>query len=166
MFRRLGPRLAIASALTFAVIGTLAAAIPAQATTIGPRQYFAGQVFGDTAQSVINVACGPVQLSGHPAPGQTVDVTQLLPPVSTTAGYTGDLAVEIDASLILPTSPASGGVPIATFTQYSQKLPIPTSITVPCGGTGVMSFSPYPLDSGKASNVQVTFISLAVTPGA
>lgn len=166
MFRRPGSRIAVASALTLAVIGTLAAASPAQATTVGPKQYFAGQVFGTTAQSVIQVECGGVQASGHPAPGQTVEVTQLLSPVNATAGYTGDLAVEIDATLIFANTPASGKVPVATFTQYSLKLPIPTSITVPCNGTGVMSFSPYPLDSGTPSNVTVKFISLGVTPGA
>jgi hypothetical protein len=166
MFRRLGSRIAIASALTLAVIGTLAAASTAQATTVGPHQYFVGQVFGNTAQSTIQVVCGGVQASGHPASGQTVEVTQIIPPVTTTVGYTGGLAVEIDAALILPTTPTSGKVPVATFTQYSLKLPIPTSITVPCSGTGVMNFSPYPLDSGTPSNVQVTFVSLPVTPGA
>lgn len=166
MFTRPGSRFAIASALTLAVIGTLAAASPARAATVGPGQYFTGQVFGVTAQSVILVECGPVQASGHPAPGQTVEVTQLLPPVTVTAGYTGDLAVEIDAALIFAASPASGPVPVATFTQYSLKLPIPASITVPCAGSGVMSFSPYPLDSGRPSNVPVTFTSLPVTPGA
>lgn len=166
MFRRPGSRIAIASALTLAVTGTLAAASPAQATTVGPKQYFAGEVFGSTAQSVIQVDCPGPAVSGHPAPGQTVEVIQLLPPVTTTAGYTGDLAVEIDAALIFPAGAASGTVPVATFTQYSLKLPIPTSITVPCSGTGVMSFSPYPLDSGTPSNVSVKFISLGVAPGA
>lgn len=166
MFRRPGSRIAVASALTLAVAGTLAAASPAQATTVGPKQYFAGEVFGSTAQSTILVECGGVQASGHPAPNQTVEVTQLLPPATTTAGYTGDLAVEIDAALVFPAGAATGKVPVATFTQYSLKLPIPTSITVPCGGTGVMSFSPYPLDSGTPSNVPVNFISLGVTPGA
>lgn len=166
MFRRLSSRIAIGSALAVAAIGTLAAASPASAATVGPNQYFVGQVFGSTAQSVILVECGPVQATGHPAPGQTVDVLQLLPPVATTAGYTGDLAVEIDAALVFPASSANAPVPIATFTQYSLKLPIPTSILVPCGGTGVMNFSPYPLDSGRPSNVQVTFTSVAVTPGA
>ena len=166
MFRRLGSRIAIASALTLAVIGTLAAASPAQATTVGPKQYFVGQVFGATAQSVIEVSCAGVATSGHPVPGQTVDVLLLLPPVPVTAGYTGDLAVEIDAALIFPTGPVSEKIPIATFTQYALKLPIPTSITVPCSGSAIMNFSPYPLDSGTPSNVQVTFVSPGVSSGA
>lgn len=166
MSRKLGSRIAITFALTLAVIATLAAASPAQAITVGPKQYFTGQVFGKTALSVIDVSCAGVATSGHPVPGQTVEVNLLLPPVATTAGYTGDLAVEIDAALIFPTGPVSEKIPIATFTQYSLKLPIPSSITVPCSGSAVMNFSPFPLDSGSPSNVQVTFISDGVTPGA
>lgn len=100
--------------------------------------------------------------TGHPVSGQTVEVSEILPPTSTQAGYTGDQAVEIDAALTYSTGPTLVKVSIATFTQYFVKLPIPTSIMVPCGGTGVMSFSPYPLDSGTPSNVSVTFQS----PGA
>jgi len=162
MFRRLGSRIAIASGLTLAVVGAVGAASPAQATTVGSHQYFVGQVFGKTAQSVIEVACAGVATTGHPVPGQTVDVALILPPVTTTAGYTGDQAVEIDTALIFASGPVLEKVPIATFTEYFLKLPIPTSITVPCGGSAVMNFSPYPLDSGTASNVNVTFIS----PGA
>lgn len=162
MLRGLGSRFAIASGLTLAVIGTLAAASPAQATTVGPNQYFVGQVFGTTAQSVIEVECAGVATTGHPAPGQTVEVDLVLPPVTTTTGYTGGQAVEIDAALIFPTGPVTSKIPVATFTQYFVKLAIPASITVPCSGSGVMNFSPYPLDSGRPSNVNVTFIS----PGA
>ena len=163
MFRRLGSRIAIASGLTLAVIGSLAAASPAQAAaTVGPHQYFVGDVFGKTAQSVIEVTCAGVATTGHPVAGQTLEVALVLPPGSTTVGYTGDQAVEIDAALIFPSGAVTGKIPIATFTQYFLQLPIPTSITVPCGGSAVMNFSPYPLDSGRPSNVSVTFIS----PGA
>lgn len=162
MFRRLCWRIALSSALSLAIAGTIAAASPVQAAQVGPHQYFTGQVFGATTQSVIQVACAGPATTGHPVPGQTVEVSEILPPVNTQAGYTGDQAVEIDAALIYSTGPVPVKVPIATFTQYFVKLPIPTSITVPCGGTGVMSFSPYPLDSGTPSKVSVTFQS----PGA
>jgi hypothetical protein len=154
--------------LTLAVIGALAVAGPAraQASQVGPRQFFVGEVFGKTAQSVIEVACAGVATTGHPVPGQTVEVAQILPPLPSNVGYTGDLAVEIDAALIFPAGSVSSKIPVATFTQYFLMLPIPASITVPCSGTGVMSFSPYPLDSGTPSNVQVTFISPGVSPGA
>jgi hypothetical protein len=162
MFRRLCWRIAFSSVLSLAIAGAVAAASPAQAAQVGPGQYFTGQVFGATAQSVIEVACAGPASTGHPVAGQTVEVAELLPPVSTQAGYTGDQAVEIDTTLIYSTGPALVQVPIATFTQYFLKLPIPTSITVPCGGTGVMNFSPYPLDSGTPSKVSVKFQSLGV----
>jgi hypothetical protein len=162
MFRGLGSRIAVTSALALIAVGTLATASPAQAVAVGPQQYFVGQVFGATKQSVIDVACAGPATTGHPVAGQTVEVALILPPVTTTAGYTGTQAVEIDAALIYPSGPVLVKTPIATFTQYFLKLPIPTSITVPCGGSGVMSFSPYPLDSGKPSDVSVTFQSLGV----
>ena len=166
MFRRLGWRIALSSALSLAIAGTIAgtiaAASPVQAAQVGPHQYFTGQVFGTTTQSVIEVACAGVATTGHPVSGQTVEVAEILPPVNNQVGYTGDQAVEIDTALIYSNGPTLVKIPIATFTQYFLKLPIPTSITVPCGGTGVMSFSPYPLDSGTPSNVSVTFQS----PGA
>lgn len=157
MLRGFRSRAAVMSVPALIAAGTLAAASPAQAVSVGPNQYFTGQVFGDTGQSVIDVVCTGAAMTGHPAPGQTVDVLLLIPPLTTTAGYTGDQAVEIDAALIYPTGAVSAKTPVATFTQYSMKEPIPTSISVPCGGSGVMSFSPYPLDSGTPSNVSVTF---------
>ena len=95
MFRGLRSRIAVVSAPALIAVGALAAASPAQAVSVGPNQYCTGQVFGDTSQSVINVVCPGVATTGHPAPGQTVEVLLLLPPVTATAGYTGDQAVEL-----------------------------------------------------------------------
>lgn len=153
------------SALALVPLGALAAAGPARAASaVGPRQYFAGQVTGATAPSVIEVACPGTNTSGHPVAGQTVQVNQLFPPVSATTGYTGNSAVEIDASLIFPAGPVNSRIPVATFTQYSLPLPIPTSITVPCSGSAVMDFSPYPDDSGNPSDVTVKFVPQGITP--
>jgi hypothetical protein len=88
--------------------------------------------------------------------GQTVEVA-ISPVPDATVGYTGGLATEIDATLSYASGSGVVTVPIATFTQYSVKLPIPTSIQVPCSGSGVMSFSPYPLDSGRPVKISVTF---------
>jgi hypothetical protein len=162
MFRRLGSRFAIASVPALIAVGTFGLASPAGATTVGPGQFFAGEVFGVNSTSdlpVIEVACTGAADIGHPVPGQAVEVNLLTPPVTTTAGFTGSKAVEIDTSLIYTQGTLSVSLPIATFTQYSVKAPIPTSITVPCSGSGLVSFSPYPLDSGSASNVNVTFES-------
>lgn len=162
MSRIPGSRAAVAVSAALVTVGALAAASPAQAVTVGPHQYFTGEVFGATKQSVIDVACAGPASTGHPVPGQTVEVALLLPPATTSAGYTGDDAVEIDAALIYPAGSVVAKTPVATFTQYFVQLAIPASITVPCSGSGVMTFSPYPLDSGTPSNVSVTFVSPGV----
>jgi hypothetical protein len=162
MFQVFGSRFAIASVPALIALGSLALASPAHAVAVGPGQYFTGKVFGTStasSESVIEVACPSAAAVGHPLPGQYVEVNLVIPPVSTTAGYTGSEAVEIDASLFYTQGTLSVDLPIATFTQYSVESPISTSITVPCSGSGVMSFSPYPLDSGKPSDVGVTFMS-------
>jgi hypothetical protein len=166
MFRRLGSRVVVASVPALAAVVILAPASLAQAVSVGPHQYFNGEVLGATSQSVIDVVCPATAASGHPAPGQTVKVTLLVPPLSTTAGYTGDDAVEIDTSLIYTVGTLSVDLPIATFTQYSVTAPIPTSITLPCSGSGTMSFAPYPDVSGTPSDVSVTFVSSGASPGA
>jgi hypothetical protein len=165
MFRGLGSRFVLMSIPALIAAGTFALASPAGAVAVGPGQYFTGEVFGPTSASSqtteIDVDCTSTgaAATGHPVPGQTVEVNLLVPPVTTTAGYTGSEAVEIDSSLIYTQGTLSVDLPIATFTQYSVKEPIPTSITVPCTGAGVVSFSPYPLDSGTPSNVNITFVS-------
>ena len=155
----------IAAAAASALIASAALAVPAQAgTSVGPHQYFIGQVFGVSTTStpnVIGVACAGPSATGHPDAGQTVEVSM---PVTTPTflGYTGNSAVEIDADLSFPQGSVVVVTRIATFTSYDLKLPIPTSITVPCSGSGVMSFTPYPDDSGRSFNVKVTFQSPGV----
>ena len=167
MFSRAASRIAIASASALIAGGVLAIPAAAQTGPVGPRQYFYGQVFGtnsSTVQGVIEVACaGPAQ-TGHPAPGQFVEVQQIFPPVNTTLGYTGNFGDRIDASLIWSRGTITVVTPIATFTSYGMAMAIPTSITVPCSGSGVMSFapSPDPDNSGIPSNVDVTFESTGV----
>lgn len=165
MFGRLRSPIAIAASLV--AVGTLAisaAASPASATTVGPHQYFVGQVYGlssSTSNDVITVACVGPETLGHPFANQYVAVQEIFPPItSATAGYTGSSATEINADLTWGTT--GGPVTIAAFTQYSVKEEIPTSVLVPCGGSGTMSFNPEPDVAGTSSLVGVTFVS----PGA
>jgi hypothetical protein len=167
MFSRTASRVAIASASALIAGGALAIPASAQAVTVGPHQYFLGKVLGltsATAPNVIAVVCAGPVATGHPAPGQSVEVQLFLPPVNTTLGYTGNSAKEIDADLIWSRGPVTVVTFVAALTSYFVQVPIPTSITVPCSGSGVMSFmpSPDPDNSGKASNVDVTFESPGV----
>jgi hypothetical protein len=99
--------------------------------------------------------------TGHPVAGQSVEVQELLPPAAMTVGDTGNFGTTINADLIFSRGTVTVVTPIATFTSYGVQMPIPTSITLPCFGSGVMSFapSPDPDNTGKPSNLSVTFQS-------
>ena len=167
MSSRTASRVAIASASALIAGGALAIPASAQATQVGPKQYFYGQVIpatSATALNVIQVACVGPEATGHPLPGQSVEVHQIFPPLTTTTGYTGNSAKEIDANLIYSRGTITVVTFVATLTSYDVRVAIPTSITVPCSGPGVMSFapSPNPDNSGRPSNVDVTFQSAGV----
>lgn len=168
MLSKTTSRIALASVSALIATGALAAPALAQASPIGPRQYFNGEVFGPISSSVnsdvIAVECAGPEADGHPAPGQYVAVHEIFPPVINTVGYTGLFGSAIDANLIWSQGTITVVTHIATLTAYDVKAPIPTTITVPCNGPGVMSFTPTPDPdgTGRASNVNVTFESPGV----
>jgi hypothetical protein len=168
MFIKAVPRIAIASAAVAVAGGVLALPAAAQAGTVGPKQYFQGEVFGvvaSNAQDVIEVACASsAAATGHPLPGQSVAVHQIFPPVTASPGYTGNFGTKIAADLIWSRGTISVLIPIATLTTYDAPAAIPTSITVPCSGSGVMSFSPSPDPdgTGRSASVNITFVSPGV----
>jgi hypothetical protein len=163
MFRGTASRIAVASAAV--LVAGAAFAVPARADDgpIGPKQYFYGEVFtlsASTALNGIEVACVGPATTGHPVAGQYVAAHQIYPPTTTTAGYTGNDGVEIDVYLVYSQGTISVVTPVfATLRYYDQKVEIPTSLTVPCSGDGVLDFapSPDPDNSGEPSNVGVTF---------
>ena len=168
MLRRTASRIAIASAVMMVAGGALAAPAMADGGHVGPKQYFYGEVFGLSsvaASNVIEVACAGVATTGHPVAGQYVAAHQIFPPVTTTTGYTGNDGTEIDVNLIYSVGTITVVTPtFATLLYYDQKVEIPTSLTVPCNGSGVLDFkpSPDPDGSGRASGVGVTFQSPGV----
>lgn len=168
MFKRTASRVAVASAVMLVAGGALATPAMADGGQVGPKQYFDGEVFGltsSTAQDVIRVACAGPETTGHPVAGQYVAAHQFFPPVTTTYGYTGNSGTEIAVNLIYSVGTITVVTPtFATLTFYDTKAEIPTSLTVPCNGTGVAVFtpSPDPDGSGIASDVHVTFQSPGV----
>jgi hypothetical protein len=167
MLSKATSRIALASASALIATGALAVPAVAQASPIGPRQYYLGEVFGITSSTrpdVIAVTCAGPVATGHPAPGQSVAVHQIFPPVASTFGYTGLFGTQVGADLSWSQGTITVVTHIATFTSYDVKLPIPTSITVPCSGPGVMTFSPSPDPdgTGKSASVSVTFESPGV----
>jgi hypothetical protein len=165
MFRRTASRIALASAVMLVVGGALATPAMADGGQVGPKQYFYGEFFGltsSTAQDVIQVSCASPETTGHPLAGQYVAAHQIFPPVTTSYGYTGNAGTEIDVNLIYSVGTLTVVTPtFATLTYYDTKAEIPTSLTVPCSGTGVVVFTPSPDHdgSGVASDVHVTFAS-------
>ncbi|HEX4830332.1 MAG TPA: hypothetical protein VH478_04485 [Trebonia sp.] len=143
-------------------------AIPAvarAAANIGPRQYFVGEIFNTSsaaADATILVVCPSGALTGHPAGGQSVAVHEVVPPPAT-LGYTGNYGVKVDVSLIFTVGGVTTVDSIATLSQYDVRAPISTGITVPCSGSGVMSYTPLPNpdNSGKSSAIGVAFKGVA-----
>lgn len=165
MLRRTASRVAIASAVMMVAGGALAAPAMADGGQVGPKQYFYGEVFGLTSasgQGVIEVSCASGAATGHPVAGQYVAAHQFFPPTTTSYGYTGNFGTEIRVNLTWSAGTITVVTPtFATLTFYDTKAEIPTSLTVPCSGTGVVGFAPYanPDGSGITSEVDVTFAS-------
>ena len=133
---------AIPSAAAVAAAGSAQDPVP-----IGPDQYFTGLVNGHPpGQAIIYVICPGQATTGHPIGKQPVEV-QTASPVSTfDLGYTGSRARRITAAL----SPTAATVVIASFTSYFVPKYIPTTITVPCSGTGTVASSRRPAARTRA----------------
>jgi hypothetical protein len=121
---------------------------------VRPGQEFGGLVNGQSSNVAVRMDCfGAVHpgQTGHPAAGQTLAVFR--PEALQVDGFTGTTAHSIVAHF---TNDLSAGV---TLTRYRQRSPIPTSLTLPCSGTGTVVFSPQPSSStSHSSTVQVQFV--------
>jgi hypothetical protein len=148
--------------------GILAGAAPAGADeAIQPNQHFLGLVNGSNVDPAVYVACpGPI-FPGRTGPvvgGQHFSVAH----VASGGGYTG-LFSQVYAWFNPSTS---GTAPVQVkFSTYGTEQAIPTSVQVPCGGTGSVQFSscPYlaPCAFGWVPNkVPVRFLNIAVAPTA
>ena len=161
-------RLALAGtiALAAAVIpaGNAVAGPVQDPIPIGPNMYFYGLVNGNSSDAVIQVACpGPVSptSTGHPLDGQTAEVRSVVPPTSSTFGYTGSAARQIDAGLTLPSGTVAN--PPIVFTSFFAPAKIPATWVVPCGGSTTMTFVPLSTSStARSYTLKVSFVNIAV----
>jgi len=158
----------VAVAATGLLVASAGAAIPPEGK-VGPRQYFEGLVnrqAGIGGPVPIKMACfGAVHPGekGHPMAGQTVAVTRPLVMAVGHAGYTGKQATSIVAFFGPPPPTAVTAAPSAstvTFKRYDVKKPIPTSLTLPCAGTGTVTFVPMPQSppSSRDAIVRVSYV--------
>lgn len=154
-------RLLAASGILIGIALATAPAASADVTVpIGPNQYFQGLVNGVHDNANITMVCpGPVVpgQTGHPVAGQTVSVMQV-PPSASISGYTGSAATSIVASFTTSSSTTAH----FTFIAYGAPQDIPTSIYLPCSGSGALSFTPEPTSGTARSDVvKVTFVNIA-----
>jgi hypothetical protein len=118
-----------------------------------------GTGVGTGSPAVIKVVClGPILSgeTGHPLAGQTVEA---LPAAasSTTAGYTGSAADRIVVDFGAPATT----LPV-TLTDWAVPAAIPTSLVLPCSGTGTVSFSPEPTSAtARSATVTVLYADIA-----
>jgi hypothetical protein len=147
---------------------TMVLAGPAGAAgKVGPEQYFTGVINGtdgNTATPIpIRVICRASSPTGHPAKGQTLAVHQLFPP--TPDGSLGDTGNDSEIGVFFTSPPPSGDRARATggstvFTRYDKPKPLPTSLTLPCGGTKTVWFSPIPVvPPSQSATVPVEYVS-------
>ena len=150
-----------------AVVAVGLQAGPAQASRVGPKQYFTGVINGKagntTTPITIKMACfGPIHpgQTGHPMGGQTLAVHQLFPPGSGALGYTGkDSRIGVFFAAPPPGAARLAATP-PTFTRYDKPQPLPTSLTLPCSGTGTVWFSPIPVvPPSRSATVPVRYAS-------
>lgn len=148
---------AVALACAFAVAAAPASASADVTVPIGPNQYFSGLVNDSTGPVAIQMACyGPVVpgQTGHPLPGQSVEVLRASGPSGTWVGYTGSAANSV--LVTFSTSSTASGV---VLSYYGVKAEIPTTLTLPCSGTGTVSFNPRPASSTSyPATVKVSYV--------
>ena len=127
---------------------------------IEPNGFFSGYINGHPpGPAIIRTDCfGPVTPgeTGHPLAGQTIEVEPASAAGSALdVGYTGSAAHSIVATL--GPSAASNSI-LADFTSYYVIDYLPTTITVPCSGTGVVTFTPLPTSpTASSAKLGVTF---------
>lgn len=135
-------------------VGAQAAGAP-----IGPKQAFSGLVNGAGANAVIEMACfGPTRPGqmGHPLAGQSLEV--LRSAAVAHGGFTGR-AHEIAGYLAFPASATATGVAkAAIFGSYGTAAEIPTSVELPCWGSGQAEFTPVMGGrTARSASVSVSF---------
>jgi hypothetical protein len=135
-----------------------AAVRPQDPVPIGPNEFFSGFINNHPpGKAVIKVICPGPANTGHPAGKQTIEVKTAQPTSTFDAGFTGSAGKKITATLL----PAATTAVLASFTSFFVPKKIPTSITVPCSGTGTVIFAPSPPSStAMSAKLPVTFLNI------
>lgn len=164
--RVLYPLLAVLSLAGLAVAPSASAAATPP-SPVGPNAYFSGVVNPGRAfpgsVPTVYVAC-PVPVSaggtGHPMSGQYLEAHLLSPSAGSTVGFTGTSATQIDATFtgmftVVPNPPV-------VISDFDLTVPIPTTLNLPCSGSGTVSFAPMPTSpTARSATVQVNYVDIS-----
>lgn len=129
---------------------------PPEPTPIGTNQSFTGLVNGMADGALVTTVCpGPAGGFGQPAGGQSV--AAIVDPSGD--GNTGDNG----AVFVEP----NGTMQVIPLRSWGEAVEIPTDISVPCDGPGVMVFDPCfgfvgCRGDARADVIRVTFVNIAV----
>jgi hypothetical protein len=147
--------------VAIAVTVIVVADAPAGAGPIGPNQHFSGLVNGKRSSAVVTTVCpGPATgRTGPVAGGQVLAVVRRGHP-----GYTGPFTTIY--AWFVPQSGTTTAPTQLEFDSYRTPQAIPTSVQVPCDGTGEVEFSSCPYLAPCASGwipdfVAVRFVNIA-----
>jgi hypothetical protein len=125
---------------------------------VQPQQTFFGLVNGSSIDAKVEVACSEAVRPGETGPpvsGQTIAVRSPSPS-TVPSGSTGSLGRKIVARFVTTSAAASSTV---TFTHYGSE-PLPTTLALPCLGSGTIVFSPKPTSAtGRSETMTVMFVT-------
>jgi hypothetical protein len=147
--------LALAGAGLAACLATTTAFafLPRQGRVV-PNVEFGALVDGSSSNATVRMGCfGAVRpgQTGNPMSGQTVEVFR--PEALRVQGFTGASADEIVAHFTEDPS-----IPIVLH-RFGRPAAIPTSLRLPCGGSGSVVFSPVPTSpSARSVTVHVNYV--------
>jgi hypothetical protein len=142
-----------------------ASAAVADPVPITPNTFFSGLVNG-TSPADITVVCSSAAATGHPADGQYVEAL-LASSTAASTGYTGTLGTSLTVKITTSAPSTTTSSLIGVLKNFYEELAIPTTLTLPCTGTGVVTFAPTPTSvTAKTASVTVKLVSSSVTPGA
>jgi hypothetical protein len=116
---------------------------------IGPNQAFFGEVNDQDTNATIRMACfGPVHpgQTGHPMEGQTVKALPVANPTPQVVGFTGSAAHQLNVSFAISSTAASPVV----LRSWAVSEKIPTTLLLPCYGTGTVTLQPVPDEPHRA----------------
>jgi hypothetical protein len=114
-------------------------------------------VNGQVVNAIVKVVCPGAANMGRALPGQTIAVTSTTV-IAANFGFTGASGHSIAATVGPPASASD----TLLFTRYNHPAEFPTNIPLPCGGTGLVIFSPVKGGKGaKAATVTVAYANVA-----